>query len=269
MFVADPEGRRAGRLAGKAALVTGASRGLGRAIALRFAEEGASIAAVAIRNRAELDELVSDVLEEGGHAVALLGDVGEPADAKRLVADAVATLGHLDVLVNNAGIDITNFLPLHEFAEETWDAILRTNLTGPFLMTKYAVPDLMTSGRGAVVNIASVCGVQAWQGDAPYNASKAGLIMLTQTAALDYAKRGIRCNAICPAVIGTDMTWNFIAAQPDPKAAEEEFRSLHPMHVLGRPMDVANAALYLASDEAAFVTGAVLTVDGGMTAHGA
>ena len=168
-----------------------------------------------------------------------------------------------------AGIDITTFRPVHEFDEETWDAILRTNLTGPFLMTKYAVPELLKSGHGSIVNIASVCGVQAWQGDAPYNSSKAGLIMLTQTTALDYARQGLRCNAVCPAVIGTDMTWNFIKAQEDPAVAEEEFRALHPMHVLGRPIDVANAALYLASDEAAFVTGAALTVDGGMTAHGA
>jgi NAD(P)-dependent dehydrogenase (short-subunit alcohol dehydrogenase family) len=111
--------------------------------------------------------------------------------------------------------------------------------------------------------------VQAWKGDAPYNASKAGMIMLTQTAALDYARQGIRCNAICPAVIGTDMTWEYIRAADDPEAMENFFLDLHPMHVLGKPSDVASAAVYLASDEAAFVTGAVLTVDGGMTAHGA
>ncbi len=260
---------RTGRLAGRAALVTGASRGLGRAIVERFAEEGAAVAAVAIRNREALEEVVAGVNASGGRAVALLGDVGNPADARRLVDEAVSALGRLDILVNNAGIDITTFRPVHEFDEETWDAILRTNLTGPFLMTKYAVPELLKSGHGSIVNIASVCGVQAWQGDAPYNSSKAGLIMLTQTTALDYARQGLRCNAVCPAVIGTDMTWNFIKAQEDPAVAEEEFRALHPMHVLGRPIDVANAALYLASDEAAFVTGAALTVDGGMTAHGA
>lgn len=265
----DLHGRPGGRLAGKAALVTGASRGLGRAIVQRFAAEGAAVATVALQNRAALEGLVAEVSGAGGRAVALLGDVGVPAQARRLVDEAVAALGRLDILVNNAGIDVTSFRPVHEFADETWDAILRTNLTGPFLMTKYAVPELLKSGHAAIVNIASVCGVQAWQGDAPYNASKSGLIMLTQTAALDYARQGIRCNAICPAVIGTDMTWNFINAQDDPQAAEEEFLNLHPMHVLGRPVDVANAAVYLASDEAAFVTGAALTVDGGMTAHGA
>lgn len=259
----------AGRLAGKAALVTGASRGLGRAIVERFAEEGATVAAVAVRNRAMLDEVVAGVNARGGHAVALMGDVGEPAEARRLVAETVAALGHLDVLVNNAGIDVTQFRPVHEIEDELWDSIIRTNLRGPFLMTKYAVPELLKSGRSAIVNIASVCGVQAWEGDAAYNASKGGVMLLTQTTALDYAKRGIRCNAICPAVIGTDMTYNYINNQPDPKAAEEEFRSLHPMHVLGRPVDIANAAVYLASDEAAFVTGAPLLVDGGMTAHGA
>jgi NAD(P)-dependent dehydrogenase (short-subunit alcohol dehydrogenase family) len=258
-----------GRLAGKAALVTGASRGLGRAIAERFAAEGAAVAAVARRNRALLDELVAGVSAQGGRIVALLGDVGRPDEARRLVEEARAALGRLDILVNNAGIDVTAFRPVHEFDEQTWDEILRTNLTGPFLMTKYAVPALLESGRAAIVNIASVCGVQAWEGDAPYNASKAALIMLTQTTALDYARRGIRCNAVCPAVIGTDMTWNFIRAQPDPAAAEEEFRALHPMHTIGHPRDIAAAALYLASDEAAFVTGTSLLVDGGLTAHGA
>ena len=267
--MAEQRRQATGRLAGKAALVTGASRGLGRAIVERFVEEGAAVAAVALTNRAALNELVAQVAGAGGRAVALLGDVGDPADARRLVAEAVAALGRLDILVNNAGIDVTRFRPVHEFEEETWDAILRTNLTGPFLMTKYAAPQLLKSGRAAIVNMASVCGLQAWQGDAPYNASKAGLILLTQTTALDYARRGIRCNAICPAVIGPDMTWNVIQAQDDPQAAEEAFLNLHPMHVLGRPVDVANAAVYLASEEAAFVTGTALTVDGGMTAHGA
>lgn len=268
-MAAEGRNRSIGRLAGKVALVTGASRGLGRAIVERFAEEGAAVAAVALRNRDLLDTVVAGVVAAGGRAVALIGDVGEPADARRLVAETVGAFGRLDVLVNNAGIDVTSFRATHEFEDADWDAILRTNLTGPFLMTKYAVPELLKAGRAAIVNIASVCGVQAWQGDAPYNASKAGLIMLTQTAALDYARQGIRCNAICPAVIGTDMTWNFIKEAEDPKAMEERFLSLHPMHVLGRPVDVANAAVYLASDEAAFVTGAALTVDGGMTAHGA
>ena len=260
---------RPGRLAGKVALVTGASRGLGQAIVERFVEEGAAVAAVAHRNRQMLDDVVAGVTARGGRAVALLGDVGRAEEAKRLVEGAIAAFGRLDILVNNAGIDVTSFRPVHEFEEQVWDEILRTNLTGPFLMTKYAVPALLKAGSAAIVNIASVCGVQAWQGDAPYNASKAGLIMLTQTTALDYAKLGIRANAICPAVIGTDMTWNFINEAEDPQAMEETFRSLHPMYVLGRPVDVANAAVYLASDEAAFVTGASLMVDGGMTAHGA
>lgn len=258
-----------GRLAGKAALVTGASRGLGRAISERFAVEGASVAIVARTSREAVEVIAQAINVAGGRAVALLGDVGDREDARRLVEETVAAFGGLDILVNNAGIDVTSFRPLHEFDEDIWDAILRTNLTGAFLMTKYAVPALLKSGRASIVNIASVCGVQAWQGDAPYNSSKAGMIMLTQTAALDYARQGIRCNAVCPAVIGTDMTWEFIKAADDPEGMEEFFRNLHPMHVLGMPADVANAALYLASDEARFVTGSVLTVDGGMTAHGA
>jgi NAD(P)-dependent dehydrogenase (short-subunit alcohol dehydrogenase family) len=260
---------RVGRLAGKVALVTGASRGLGRSIAERFAQEGAAVAAVARTSRAAVEEIAHGINAAGGRAVALIGDVGDRADARRLVAEAVTAFGCLDILVNNAGIDVTSFRPLHEFDEDTWDDILRTNLTGAFLMTKYAVPALLDSGRASIVNIASVCGVQAWKGDAPYNSSKAAMIMLTQTAALDYARQGIRCNAVCPAVIGTDMTWEFIKAAEDPNVMEEFFRNLPPMHALGVPVDVANAALYLASDEAGFVTGAVLTVDGGMTAHGA
>src|SRR5207245_7140833 len=167
----------------------------------------------ALRNREALEDVVNGVVAAGGRAVPLMGDVGDPADARRLVEEAVAALGHLDVLVNNAGIDVTAFRPVHEFEEGQWDAILRTNLTGPFLMTKYAVPELLKAGRAAIVNVASVCAIQAWQGDAPYNSSKAGLVMLTQTTALDYARQGIRCNAVCPGVIGTDMTWNFIRAQ--------------------------------------------------------
>jgi NAD(P)-dependent dehydrogenase (short-subunit alcohol dehydrogenase family) len=258
-----------GRMAGKAALVTGASRGLGKAIAQRFAQEGAAVALVARQNRELLDEVVGGISAQGGQAVGLLGDVGAPKDAKRLVEEAVSALGRLEVLVNNAGIDVTAFHPLHEFDVELWDDIIRTNLTGQFLMTKFAVPHLLQSGRAAIVNISSVCGLMGWEGDAPYNASKGGVTLLTQTTALDYARQGIRCNAICPGVIGTDMTWNYIKAQPDPQAAEEDFNKLHPMHCMGAPDDIANTAVFLASDEALFMTGASIPVDGGLTAHGA
>jgi NAD(P)-dependent dehydrogenase (short-subunit alcohol dehydrogenase family) len=257
-----------GRLAGKAALITGASRGIGRAIAELFAQEGAAVAAVALKNRELLNQVVERMREQGVKAIGLIGDVGEPADASRLVQEAVTALGHLDILVNNAGVDVADFHPVHEFEVEEWNAVIRTNLTSQFLMTKYAVPELLKAGSAAIVNMSSVAGLLAWEGDSPYNASKAGVTLLTQTTALDYARQGIRCNAICPGVVGTDMTMDYIKAQPDPKAAEEDFAAKHPMHRMCTPLDVASAAVYLASDESSFVTGVALPIDGGLTAHG-
>ena len=247
------------RLEGKTALVTGAGRGIGRATAIRLAAEGANIAINFKGNAAAADETKRAVEASGARAVLVQGDVSLDADAERVVKDALAFGGgKLDILVNNAGITRDNLL-LRMSAEE-WDAVLDLNLRGAFLVTKAAMRPMMKQRGGRIVNVSSIAGVMGNAGQANYSAAKAGLIAFTKTIAREMASRNITANAVAPGFVPTDLT--SIVAQPVQDAMLKQI----PLARFGTPEDVANAIAFLASDEAAYITGQVLVVDGGMVA---
>src|SRR3990172_876609 len=256
------------RLEGKRALVTGASSGIGRAIAERFAAEGAAVAAGAHRSREGAGETLRRVRAAGSDGLVVLGDVADEADAARIVAEAAAGLGGLDVVVNNAGIDHTSGpIEIADLDAELWDRINAVNLRGPFLVSKYAIPHLLARGGGAVLGIGSVGGLVAWPGAGAYSCAKAGMHTLMRTIAVEYADRGIRANCICPGVIeGTAMHEAYLLAATDRDAFERAARELHPVKRFGTPDEIAALAVTLCSDEARFVTGALIPAGGGLTA---
>jgi NAD(P)-dependent dehydrogenase (short-subunit alcohol dehydrogenase family) len=231
-------------LEGKRAFVTGGASGIGAAIAERFREEGAGV-------------VVGDV--QGGDVEL---DVRSAASVEAAVAAALDRLGALDTVVCNAGRPVVG--AVHELAEEEWDDGLATNLKGVYLTAKAAWPHLVAS-KGSLTSTASVVGLWGSQGQPAYCASKAAVVMLTKCLALDGASAGVRANCVCPGFIETPMLERFLAAQPDPDAARAGATGLHPLGRLGAPLDIADAFVYLASDEAKWVTGTALVVDGGLT----
>jgi len=239
-------------LTGRSALVTGASRGIGREIAKALAGAGAKVACVAT-NEELLNSLVAEI---GGGAIAIKCDVSKAAEIDAAVEKAASAFGGLDILVNNAGVTRDNLLL--RIKEEDWDTVLDTNLKAPFLFIKSAGRHLMRSKAGRVVNISSVAGLLGNAGQANYASSKAGLIALTKTAARELGSRAVCVNAVAPGFIQTDM-----AAKVDPKVIEGVINSL-PLKRLGEAKEIAAAVLFLASDHAAYITGQVLVVDGGM-----
>jgi 3-oxoacyl-[acyl-carrier protein] reductase len=245
------------RLAGRCALVTGASRGIGAAIALRLAAEGASVAVNYSGSRDAALQVAAAIEEAGGHAVTLQADVSDPAAATALVEAAVSELGALDIVVNNAGITRDGLLV--RMSDEDWASVIATNLTGVFSVTRAAGKVMMKARSGSIINISSVVGVAGNAGQVNYSAAKAGVIGLTKSVARELAPRGVRCNAVAPGFIETDMTGALTPAQRDAILGEIALGRL------GNAADVASAVAFLASDDASYVTGQVLTVDGGMT----
>ena len=244
-------------LTGKVALVTGASRGLGRAIALALARQGADVA-VNYRGNAEAAEAVAtEIRSIGRRAVVIQGDTSGGREAcEAIVKTALDELGTIDILVNNAGITRDNLL-MRMDADE-WGAVIETNLAGPFWMTRAVARPMMKARSGRIINMSSAAGRMGNAGQANYASAKAGLIGLTKTTARELASRGITCNALAPGLIETDLTATL------PETAAEAIKTLTPMGYVGSVDDVAAAAVYFASDEARYVTGQVLGVDGGM-----
>ena len=253
-----------GRLTSKVALITGAASGIGRASALRFAAEGAQVVAVDW-DRSGGEATVNSIQQQGGAAHFFHADVSRPEDAAGMVEEAMRHCGALHVLFNNAGIFGRPHL-LHEMPVEDWDHVIAVNLRGVFLGLKYGIPALLGSGGGSIINTASDAGLVGLPRGSAYSASKGGVIQLTKTAALEYAKQGIRINALAPGWVASAMVDDY-AAQTGGERAFQRMRSFEPMGRLGSPEEIAAAALFLASDESSFVTGAVLIADGGMVAQ--
>ncbi len=239
----------------KVALVTGASRGIGRSISLVLARQGARIVAVDLDPEG-LEKVADEIREAGSDAVVVKGNVTVSEDAERMVEEAVKAFGRIDILINNAGITRDSLLV--RMKDEDWDAVLNVNLKGAFLCTRSVTKVMSKQRSGTIINIASVVGQMGNIGQANYCASKAGVIGLTKSNARELARRNITVNAVAPGFIATDMT------EAMPEKVRQELAAQIPLNRLGSADDVANAVLFLASDQAAYITGQVIGVNGGM-----
>ncbi len=254
------------RLDGKVALITGAGSGIGESSALLFASEGAVIAAADV-NAASAESVAARIGESGGQAIALSGDVAVKDDCERMVAGAVERFGRIDVLLNSAGVT-PRYAPKEWDFERTWDWVIDINLKGSYMMSWFAAEEMKKQGSGSIVNLASIIGLVGYpsgfaDGFNAYPHSKGGVVQMTRDMGIGLAKTGIRVNALCPGFVYTSLT-KTLTEDPDMLAMLE---SIHPLGRLGQPEEIAAGALFLASDEASFMTGACLTIDGGYTAR--
>ena len=252
----------AGRLDGKIALVTGGSSGIGRASALAFAREGAKVVVADVTAEGG-QETVRLIKEAGGEARFLKVDVARAAEVETLITQTVAAYGRLDCAYNNAGIEGA-FVSTTEYPEADWDRVLAINLKGVWLCMKYEIAQMLQQGGGAIVNTASGAGLVGVAGLSAYVASKHGVVGLTKTAALEYAKAGIRVNAVCPGVIQTPMVARLTSQRPE---MAEALVAAEPMGRTGKPEEIAEAVVWLCSEAASFVTGHAMSVDGGYVAR--
>jgi NAD(P)-dependent dehydrogenase (short-subunit alcohol dehydrogenase family) len=253
-----------GKLNGRVALVTGAASGIGRSSARAFAEDGARVVVADVL--AEQGRETVDLIETaGGEAIYVPADVSRRGDVERLVRTAVETFGRIDCAHNNAGIEGTaaEGTEFHTYPDEVWDQVLAVNLKGVWLCMQAEIAQMLTQGGGTIVNTASVAGLVGGTSPA-YSASKHGVVGLTKTAALDYATRGIRVNAVCPGVIRTPMIDRVLASRPE---VEQVFLACEPVGRFGTPEEIAAAVVWLSSDAASFLTGVALPVDGGWVAR--
>jgi NAD(P)-dependent dehydrogenase (short-subunit alcohol dehydrogenase family) len=254
----------AGRLAGKVVIITGAGRGIGRAAALLFASEGARLALVDI-NEESGEAAAEEVRLQGGEAIYVKTDLTHSAQVKMMADTVVEKYGRIDVLYNNAGIN--HFGKVTDADEAAWDRVMAVNAKSVFLTCKFVIPIMAKQKKGVIINTGSAASLVGLANLSAYTASKGAVLQLTRNMALDYAKDGIRVNAICPGVTATEMTEQVIYDDPDPKAARERFDRVIPRGSMAAPIEIANAALFLASDESSYITGAAIPVDGGYTAE--
>ena len=250
------------RLSNKVAIVTGGGTGIGEAIARAFSREGAKVA-ITGRRKEELERVVKDIEHRRGHALALQGSVTSEPDVQEAIDRTVRTFGRLDILVNNAG-NLFYAGPLHETPDQIWDETFDLFMKGPFRFIRAAIPHMLRQGGGSILNISTVGALKAipnFEAHA-YQAAKAGLVMLTKTVAVHYAKQHIRCNCVCPGGVVTPGTAGILE---DPQT-KTWFEGIHPIGRLGQPGEVADAAIYFASDESGWTTGSILPLDGGVMA---
>ena len=253
---------REGRLEGKVAVVTGAASGIGAACSLRFAEEGARVAGLDLQlPQGDLWAAVESVAPDSCFQSGL--DVRDEAAIVSAMAGIVETFGRIDVLLNAAGVGAAG--SVHTVDEEEWDRVVDINLKGSFLTSKHVIPQMLSQHSGSIVHVASVEGLEGMSGSAAYNASKGGVVLMTKNMAIDYGREGIRVNCLCPGLIDTPLTAP-LKEMPELKTIRDQMVSWHALGRAGTPEEVANAALFLASDEASFVHGSALVVDGGWLA---
>jgi len=251
------------RVKDRVAIVTGAAMGIGKGIATVLAREGAKVV-VADVNAEEGARTAEGLTRAGGAAVFIRTDVGDEGQVRAMIQQTVDRYGALSILVNNAAVGV--YTPVHETTLDAWERCLRINLTGPFLCSKYALPHLKNAGGAAIVNIASVHAYQNVGGTAPYAASKGGLVALTRVMAIDYAREGIRVNAVCPGWVFTPLIEGIFRDSGDFEGMKRTVEQRQLLGRLGTPEDIGQAVLYLASSESSFVTGTSLFVDSGLTA---
>lgn len=248
------------RLHSKIAIITGAGTGIGRACALAFSSEGAKLALVG-RRKEPLESAAREMGTENGTPLVLSADISQTKDIARVIAETVSHFGGLNVLLNNAGV--LHAGTAEEIIEAQWDETFNINVRGLWLLSRAVLPHLRKAGGGSIINIASVLGINGARNRAAYSASKGAVVLLTKCMAIDYGRENIRVNAICPAFVETDLTAAVMRKSPDPEALRRERVSVHPIGRLGKPEDIGGMAVYLASDESSWVTGATLPVDGG------
>ncbi len=249
------------RLQDRVALITGAGSGIGAAAARRFAAEGAAVAVVDV-NKAGADAVAAEIQAAGGRALALAADVAQEDDVRAMVRETTHTLGALHILVNNAAIFVDK--DVESTTEDEWDRIMDINVKSLLWTCKYALPALKAT-KGVILNVASMVGVHAQPNSIAYCTSKGAVIAFTKALALDCAPYGIRANTLCPASVTTPLMEGFINMQPDPDAMRASVAARHPLGYISSPKEMADAALFLVSDEASFVTGTELHADGGGT----
>jgi len=252
------------RFEGKVAAVTGAASGIGQAAAVAFALEGAGV--VIVDKDQEQGELVArNIKDQGGDVLFVPTDIAQETEVQEMIGEVTSRWGHLDILVNNAGIYYQ--ADVVDTPSDVWNNVLAVNLSAAFLCTKYAAPVMIRGGGGVVINVASEAGLVGIKGQVAYNVSKGGMIALTRSCAVDLAERGIRVNCVCPGTSDTPLVREAVNRASDPAAARRALEEVRPLNRLGKPEEIAAAILYLASDEAAYATGAILSVDGGYTAQ--
>ena len=250
------------KLENKIAIVTGAGSGMGKAIAMLFAKEGAKVA-LADLVQVDAEAVAQEIRKEGGKALALACDISKEESVIELIETVLSEFGGLDILVNNAGI-MDNFTPLDRVGDGLWEKVMAVNVNGPFYASRLAIRHMLTKGKGVIINIASVGGLNGARAGLAYTTSKHALVGMTKNIGFMYAKKGIRCNAIAPGGVNTNIMKN---AQPDAEGAVLCSSGIGSNPRMGEPEEIAKTALFLASDDSSFITGTVITADGGWTAY--
>jgi len=248
------------RLKDKVAVITGAGGAIGSVTAKRFADEGAKVVVTDV-NAEGGEKTVRNIKDKGGESIFVEADITRVSECEKIVRSCIDTFGRLDILFNNAGIELTKFM--HEYVEDDYDLVVDVNLKGSFFCTRYALPEMMKQGGGSIINMGSIGGLSGVLKSAAYAAAKGGLINLTRYVALEYAPYNIRCNCICPGAVDTEMMRRFMRDAPE--QAQKAINN-HPLGRMAKPEEIASAAVFLASDEASFITGVSLPVDGGYLA---